>query len=180
MKTLSNAELQAKLKTIRYLILDVDGVMTDGGIIIDDAGLESKRFDVRDGHGLKMLIRNGIEVLLLTGRTSKVVETRARELGIADVYQGAKDKRAVYEKLLQERQIQPEEVAFVGDDVVDVPVLRRVGFSATVADSAEDVKSIVDYITNKQGGRGAVREICELILKATGKWEAEALRYELL
>jgi 3-deoxy-D-manno-octulosonate 8-phosphate phosphatase (KDO 8-P phosphatase) len=173
------ARLAAKIREVRLLILDVDGVLTDGVIVIDDAGQESKHFDVRDGHGLKMLMRHGVEVALLTGRRSAVVEHRARELGIAEVHQGAKHKLEVLEEILRRRELPAAAVGYVGDDVVDVPVLRRVGFAATVADAAQDIKSCVDYVTAKPGGRGAVREVCELILKAQDKWGDIAARYEL-
>ncbi len=173
-------ELLEKMKYVEILLLDVDGVLTDGGIIINDDGRETKRFDVRDGHGLKMLMRCGVDVILLTGRTSKAVEHRALDLGIKEVHQGAWDKLKVFEEILRKREISSAGAAFVGDDVVDVPVLRRAGFSATVADAAEDVKKTVDYITEKPGGRGAVREICEIILKAKGKWPEATAKYELL
>jgi 3-deoxy-D-manno-octulosonate 8-phosphate phosphatase (KDO 8-P phosphatase) len=161
------------------LILDVDGVLTDGAIIVDDAGRETKHFNVRDGHGLRMLMRHEVEVVLLTGRTSQVVNHRARDLGINEVYQGVWNKLEVFEEILRKKNIVAAATAFVGDDVVDVPVLRRAGFSATVADASADLKNVVDYITEQNGGRGAVREICELILKAQGKWPEVAARYEL-
>jgi 3-deoxy-D-manno-octulosonate 8-phosphate phosphatase (KDO 8-P phosphatase) len=179
MSNVLTGDLLEKIKSVKVLILDVDGVLTDGGIIIDDEGREIKRFDVRDGHGLKMLMRYNIEVIILTGRTSKAVEHRASDLGIKEVYQGAKNKLEVFEEILRKRHINGANTAFIGDDVVDVPVLRRVGFSATVADAAEDVKKVVDYVLKKPGGRGAVREICEIILKAKGNWLEMAARYEL-
>ena len=179
MSDVLTGDLREKIKSIAVLILDVDGVLTDGGIIIDDDGRETKRFDVRDGHGLKMLMRHNIEVIILTGRTSKAVEYRATDLGIKEVYQGVKNKLEIFDDILRKRKITGANIAFLGDDVVDVPVLRRVGFSATVADAAEDVKKVVDYVLEKPGGRGAVREICEIILKAKGKWLEVAERYEL-
>ncbi len=179
MSNVLTGDLLEKIKSVAVLILDVDGVLTDGGIIIDDDGRETKRFDVRDGHGLKMLMRYDIEVILLTGRTSKAVEHRASDLGIKEVHQGVWNKLEVFEEILRKRKISSPSTAFIGDDVVDVSVLRRVGFSATVADAAEDVKKLVDYVSEKPGGRGAVREICEIILKAKGKWPEVAARYEL-
>ena len=172
--------LKEKIKSVKVLILDVDGVLTDGGIIIDDDGRETKRFDVRDGHGLKMLMRCDVEVIFLTGRESRVVEHRARDLGVSEVYQGAWNKLEVFDEIIKKRNISSESIAFVGDDVVDVPVLRRVGFSASVADAADDVKKCVDYVTENMVGRGAVREICEIILKVKEKWPEVAARYELL
>lgn len=171
--------LQVKIRPIKVLILDVDGVLTNGEIIFDDAGRETKHFNVRDGHGLRMLMRYGVEVVFLTGRTSSVVNHRALDLGINEVYQGVFNKLDVFQEILRKKNIVPEAAAFVGDDVVDVPVLRRVGFSVTVADASADLKRVVDYITEHKGGRGAVREVCELILKAQGKWPEVAARYEL-
>ena len=166
-----------KLKSIKILILDVDGVLTDGRVIYTDSGEEIKRFDVRDGHGLKLLMRSGIEVILLTGRESKVVLHRARDLGIEHVYQKALKKIEVYKTILAHRNLEDKDVGFVGDDLVDLPVLRKVGFSAAVPDAVPEVKEIVDYITTKKGGEGAVREICELLLKAQNKWEAVTEKY---
>jgi len=180
MREMITEALQEKIKPVRVLILDVDGVLTDGEIIIDDAGRETKHFNVRDGHGLIMLMRYGVEVVLLTGRTSQVVSHRALDLGIKEIYQGVFNKLTVFEEILRKKNIVPAATAFVGDDVVDVPVLRRVGFSATVADASADLKNVVDYVTEHKGGRGAVREICEIILKAQGKWPEVAARYELL
>lgn len=179
MRDMLSEELRDKMRRIRIMILDVDGVLTDGGIFIDDEGRETKRFDVRDGHGLKMLMRCDVEIILLTGRTSKAVEHRALDLGIKEVYQGVWNKLKVFEDISRKKNSCREEIAFVGDDVVDVPVLKRAGFSASVADAAEDVKRVVDYIAELPGGKGAVREICEMILKAKGKWTEVTARYEL-
>ena len=166
-----------QLKSVRLLILDVDGVLTDGKVIYTDSGEEIKRFDVRDGHGLKLLMRSGIDVTLLTGRESRVVLHRARDLGIEHVYQKALNKIEVYETILTKRNLKDKEVGFVGDDLVDLPVLRKVGFSAAVPDAVPEVKEIVDYVTSKKGGEGAVREICELLLKAQNKWEQVTEKY---
>ena len=169
---------QSKLKKIKMLILDVDGVMTDGRIIMDDSGREIKHFDVRDGHGLKILQRYGIKVVLLTGRQSEVVKHRARDLGIKEIHQKVFNKKEVFAKILKKNKLAPEEVAFLGDDIIDIPVLKAVGFSAAVADALDVVKKSVDYITKHSGGRGAVRELCDLILQAQGKWPEIAARYE--
>ena len=172
-------KLLGKIKRIKLLILDVDGVLTDGRIIIDDLGNETKNFDVRDGHGLKLLMRYGIDVVLLTGRKSKVVEHRAEELGINEVYQGTKNKVEVLEGILRKRDTGSDNIAYIGDDIVDVPVFRKVGFSVAVADAMVYVKKAADYITEENGGRGAVREICEIILQVQGKWEEIASTYDL-
>jgi 3-deoxy-D-manno-octulosonate 8-phosphate phosphatase (KDO 8-P phosphatase) len=169
--------MREQLGKIRLLLLDVDGVMTDGRIIYDDHGGEIKAFDVKDGHGIKLLQRAGIRVGIITGRQSAVVVRRAEELGIDLVYQGARDKLLPFRDILQKTGFSPEEVAYVGDDVVDLPVLRRVGFAVTVADAVEEVKPHVHYVTSRPGGRGAVREICDLLLKESGRWEGVAARY---
>ncbi|MCX5849200.1 MAG: HAD-IIIA family hydrolase [Deltaproteobacteria bacterium] len=170
--------MKEKLKGIKLLILDVDGVMTDGKIIMDDEGREIKNFNVRDGHGIKVLQRYGIKVALLTGRQSKVVEHRAKDLEIDDVYQKVFNKKDVYEKILKKHKLKITEAAFLGDDIIDIPVLKSVGFSAAVADAVNVVKKSVDYVTKNRGGHGAVREICEMILQAQDKWPEIADRYE--
>jgi 3-deoxy-D-manno-octulosonate 8-phosphate phosphatase (KDO 8-P phosphatase) len=167
-----------KIRKIKILILDVDGVLTDGRIVIDDAGLESKQFDVKDGHGLKILMRYGIDVVLLTGRQSRVVEHRATDLGITEVHQGIWNKAEAFEEILKRRNITPEETACVGDDVVDIPLLRRAGFSVAVADAVLEARQVADYVTHRPGGRGAVREVCEVILKAQNRWSDVAVKYE--
>jgi 3-deoxy-D-manno-octulosonate 8-phosphate phosphatase (KDO 8-P phosphatase) len=172
-------KLAERIRPLKLLILDVDGVLTDGRIIMDDAGRETKNFHVRDGHGIKLLIRYGIDVLFITGRTSPVVEHRARELGVTEIHQGIRNKAAVMEVILEERGISRGQVACVGDDVVDVPLLRRAGFAAAVADAPEYVKAAAHYVTEKRGGCGAVREVCDLILRVQGKWPEVAGRYEL-
>lgn len=166
--------IQDKAKKIKLLILDVDGVMTDGSIILDNEGNELKRFHVRDGHGIKMLGRAGIKTGIITGRKSKVVEIRARELGITDVFQKVYKKSAVYEKLLKKYKCGDENAAFMGDDIVDVELLKRAGLSAVPADADEGTTRYADIVTKRNGGKGAVREFTDLILKATGLWEKVA------
>ena len=170
--------IEEKLKNIRMLILDVDGVMTDGRIIMDSEGREMKNFDVRDGHGLVMIQRHGIQVAILTGRTSAVVDHRARDLKIMEVYQGALNKKEVFERILKKNELTANQTAFMGDDIVDIPVLKRVGFSVAVANALDVVKKSADYITNHSGGYGAVREICDLLLKAQGFWPEVEARYD--
>ncbi|MEA1936449.1 MAG: HAD-IIIA family hydrolase [Thermodesulfobacteriota bacterium] len=172
-------KLLKKIRRIKLLILDVDGVLTDGRIIIDDLGNETKKFDVRDGHGLRLLMRYGIDIVLLTGRKSKAVEYRAKDLGIEEVHQNAKNKVEVLEGILQKRNIDGDSVAYIGDDIIDVPVFLKVGFSVAVADAVIYAREAADYITEKRGGRGAVREICEMILKVQEKWGEIASRYDL-
>ena len=165
------------LAKIKLLLLDVDGVMTDGRIIYDNDGGETKAFDVKDGHGLKLVQRAGIKVGIITGRQSLVVARRAKELGIELVYQGVKDKSLPFNEILEKLALTAEEVAYVGDDIVDLPVMRKVGFAATVADAVDDVKPFADMISERPGGRGAVREICEYLLKESGRWSAVTRHY---
>ncbi|GAB4364061.1 MAG: HAD hydrolase family protein [Deltaproteobacteria bacterium] len=166
-----------KAGKVRLLLLDVDGVLSDGGITFDGEGRETKRFHVRDGHGIRMMQRVGLEVGILSGRHSGAVEVRAAELGISLVRQGAHDKVAVWKEILAERGIPAEDTAYVGDDLVDLPLLRQVGFSASVADAEEPVRAAADYVASRPGGQGAVREIIEFILRAGGRWEAAAGKY---
>lgn len=169
--------MQKQLAKIKLLLLDVDGVLTDGRIIYDEHGNELKAFDVKDGHGLKMAQRAGIKIGIITGRSSRVVARRAEELGIEILYQGALRKLEPYQEILSDLNITDEQVAYVGDDVVDLPILQRVGFSATVADAVPEVLPLVDYVASRPGGRGAVREICDLLLRASGQWDELTKRY---
>ena len=164
-------ELMKIAQGIKLLILDVDGVLTDGSIILDNEGNEFKAFHVRDGHGIKMLIRAGIHVALITGRYSKVVERRAHELGITEIYQKSHDKRVAYRQLVRKYFVDEKEVAFIGDDIVDIPLLKRSGFPVVVADADDEAKAAAMLITKHRGGKGAVREICDFLLKAKGLWE---------
>ncbi len=169
--------LAERIRKIKLLLSDVDGVLTDGGIIIDEHGVETKRFDVKDGHGLKLLQRAGIHVALLTGRTSQVVSYLANELHITDVIQGAKDKKKAYEALKAQTGYQDEEIAYVGDDVVDIPVLRRVGVAIAVKDAVDEVKAVVHYVTSCPGGKGAIREVAQLILQTQDHWDRVMEKY---
>jgi 3-deoxy-D-manno-octulosonate 8-phosphate phosphatase (KDO 8-P phosphatase) len=171
--------LLEKISSVRLLMLDVDGVLTDGRIIIDDQGFESKEFDVKDGHGLKVLMRYGIGVALITGRRSSVVEHRARDLGIQEVYQGVWNKVEIFDEILRKRNLNPEQTAYIGDDIVDIPIMRRVGFAVAVRDAAEETKTIAQYVTKKKGGRGAVREVCDMILKVQNHWQDVAGKYQM-
>lgn len=157
-------------KNIKLLILDVDGVLTDGSIILDNKGNEFKAFHVRDGHGIKMLIRAGIQAAIITGRRSKVVERRAKELGIAEVYQKCYNKIEAYNRIKSKFSLRDNEIAYIGDDIVDLPLLKRVGLSFAVADSPEEVKSHASAVTKNRGGKAAAREVTDLILKAKGLW----------
>ncbi|MBC8412465.1 MAG: HAD-IIIA family hydrolase [Nitrospira sp.] len=163
--------MQLRASKIKLLILDVDGVMTDGSIILDNQGNELKRFNVRDGHGIKMLNRAGIVTAIITGRKSLVVEHRAKELGIVDVHQKVFKKSEVYEGLLKKYNCTDENAAFMGDDVVDQELLKRAGLSAAPSDAHEMASKLADIVMERAGGRGAVREFTDLILQHSGLWE---------
>ena len=169
MKTKS-ASLRRKAANIRLLLLDVDGVLTDGRIIIDDRGVETKHFHVRDGQGISLLKCSGIEVGFITGRSSRVVRHRANDLRVALLFQGVQDKLQVYERIKKKRHLTDAQIAYVGDDIVDLPVLRRVGLAVMVGDGSAELKPLADYVTVARAGMGAVREVAELILKVQNKW----------
>jgi len=155
---------------VKLLILDVDGVLTDGRITMNERGEEVKSFSVKDGLGLRILMSKGIEVIIITGRKSMVVEHRAKELGIDEVWQGIKDKRALCKKIIGEKGLKKEEVCCIGDDLPDLAMFMEAGLSIAVADGVEEVREEADFVTRKKGGYGAVREACEWILKSKGAW----------
>lgn len=163
----------ARAKNIKVVIFDVDGVMTDGGLTIGDDGQEYKTFNSQDGLGMKLLRASGIQMAIITGRTSQVVTKRAESTGVAHFYQGVDDKLQAFNDLIAQLKIAPEQAAFVGDDVVDMPAMLRCGLSITVPAAPELVKQRAHYVTQKEGGRGAVREVCELIMQAQGTLEAQ-------
>ncbi len=163
------------LAQIKLLCLDVDGVLTDGGIAIDDAGHETKRFHVRDGAALRMWARLGYETAVITGRNGMALRHRLRELGVRHVVSGSKEKGAAFEALLGEVGIAAGAVAMIGDDLPDLPILRRCGLPIAVRDAAQEVLDIAKFVTARPGGSGAVREAVEHILKGQGRW-TEAVR----
>ncbi len=160
---------------ITLLCLDVDGVMTDGGIMLDDFGVETKRFHVRDGAGIRMWMKLGYELAIITGRSGEVVKHRASELGIEHVIQGCKDKAAAFRALIEQLGIPPEHAAMLGDDLPDLPVMRLVGYPMAVADASAETRELAMYVTSRDGGHGAVREAIEHLLNKKGKW-ADAVR----
>jgi len=162
---------------VRLMILDVDGVLTDGRLYYGASGEAMKAFDVRDGHGIKLLREGGVEVALLTARQSEIVAVRARELGVQRVLQGASDKVAGLERLLNDTGVNAQRCGYVGDDWPDLAVLARVGFAATVADAVPEVRSVAHWVTTAAGGRGAVREVAEFVLHAQGRFEALLARH---
>jgi 3-deoxy-D-manno-octulosonate 8-phosphate phosphatase (KDO 8-P phosphatase) len=153
------------------LLLDVDGVLTDGGIVIDERGIESKRFDVRDGQGITLLKRAGVEVGFVSGRSSGAVRQRADDLGVKWVFQGIQNKAEIYQSIKKRTGLKDEHIAYAGDDIVDMPILRAAGLAITVPDGWPGIRHVVDYVTEAEGGRGAVREISELILTAQNLWK---------
>ncbi len=169
--------LEERIRKIQVVVFDVDGVLTDGSIIYDDEGRELKVFNVKDGHGIKLLKRCGIECAIMTSRRSRVVDRRAEELGIEMVIQGAKDKLAAYREFLDATGYSDEEIAYVGDDLVDLPVMRRVGLAISVCDAVEEAREVAHYVTENRGGRGAAREVAELIIKTKGLWDKVMERY---
>ena len=160
--------MEEKLKQIKLLLLDVDGVLTDGRIFYIEDNLEGKAFNVKDGLGIKMLLSKGVEVGIVTGRTSKALLRRCKDLGITLIFDGVENKADVLPQLLDKTGVSAEEIAFIGDDIADVTLLKKIGVPIAVKDAAEKVFDYVDIITRKQGGFGAVREICDRILEAQG------------
>ncbi len=167
----SQQELNERAKKIRLAIFDVDGVLTDGGLFRTDDGQELKRFNSRDGLGLRMLQDSGVELAIITGRTSQVVEHRAGELGIKHVYQGRKQKVPAFQELCGQLSVSPEEVAYMGDDLIDLPVLIRCGLALTVAEGHPEVVQRCHWVSQFHGGNGAAREACELIMKQQETWQ---------
>jgi len=170
-------EIKSRAAHLKLLLMDCDGVLTDGRITLLEGGDEQKSFHTRDGHGLVLLHRAGLRSGIISGRTSTAVERRARDLNIAYLRQGTWNKIEDFEDVLAEAEVEPSEVAFIGDDVTDIPLMRRCGFGIAVADATADTRAAADYVTRLPGGFGAVREVCELILKAQGRWGELMKRY---
>jgi 3-deoxy-D-manno-octulosonate 8-phosphate phosphatase (KDO 8-P phosphatase) len=170
-------EIIERARKIKLLILDCDGVLTDGRIIMLPDGDETKAFDVKDGHAIVMAQRAGLRIAIISGRKSSVVRARAKELGVAHLVEMAWVKTEPYEKILTEEGLGDEQVCYIGDDVVDIPLLRRAGLGVAVADAAEETKQHSHAVSTRGGGRGAVREVIEFILKAQDKWDEAMSRY---
>lgn len=170
-------ELGARAAAIELLLLDVDGVMTDGSVLYADDGTELKRFHVRDGSGLKLWRAAGKRAAIVSGRKSGAVDRRAAELGIAPVIQGCEDKLAGLARVLEQTGVSPERVCAIGDDLPDVPLLRCCGLALSVADACAEARAAADYVTSAPGGRGAVREAIEWLLRVAGKWDELTARY---
>ena len=166
-----------KIKKIKLLLLDVDGVLTDGSIILGDSNQELKIFNIKDGLGIKLAQAGGIEIGIITGRTSEAVKKRADDLAIKILYQGYSDKLNAYEQIKNDLGLKDDQIAYVGDDLSDLKLLQKVGFSITVNDACDEVKATVDYITKRPGGKAAIREVIELILKSQGNWQGLIQKY---
>jgi len=171
------SEITERARIIRMVIFDVDGVLTDGRLFLGDDGMEYKAFNSHDGLGMKMLRNSGVAMAFITGRTSGVVAKRAESLGITQVYQGAEDKLPAFLALLESTGLSPEQCAFMGDDVVDLPPMRRCGLAVTVPSAPLLVKQHAHYETSRAAGSGAARELCELIMRAQGTFDTQLARY---
>ena len=170
-------EILDRAKKIELLLLDVDGVLTDGHLILSNEGAELKSFHARDGLGIRMAQRGGLMIGLVSGRESKVVIDRAEELYITEVHQRVYDKLEKFREILQRLKLKPEQVCFMGDDLVDMQVMRAVGFAAAPADAIKQVRAIAHYVASRDGGAGCVRELVDLLLQATGKWDKVTSRF---
>lgn len=166
-----------KARTIKLVIFDVDGVLTDGSLFLGDDGQEYKAFNSKDGHGIKMLQNSGVQIGIITGRTSDVVRIRMESLGIEHVYQGKRDKLPAYYELRDKLRLSDEQIAYVGDDVVDLPIMRRVGLAIAVQDAHPFVLKHAHWQTHNPGGRGAGRDVCEFLMEAQGKLQAALESY---
>ena len=171
----SNEDVLSRARRVKLLLMDCDGVLTDGLLWLTEDYDEQKAFHARDGQGISLMHRAGLRTGIISGRKSTAVERRAHDLKISYVHQHAKDKIKALDEIIAEAGVSVEECAFVGDDLADIPPMRRVGLAVAVADAAEETKRAAHYITDMKGGRGAVREVCELILKSQGRWQ-ELLR----
>ncbi len=170
--TTITSEILAKAKNLKLLILDVDGVLTDGRLFFDQEGNEYKCFHARDGHGIKLLRQSGVEVAVISGRKSKTVELRMKNLGIELVYQGHEHKLGAFNEIIEKLGINPEQAAHMGDDLLDLPIMSRVGLAIAVNDANFAVKERADWCTSTLGGLGAVREVCDLIMQAQGTFDS--------
>jgi len=170
-------QVRERVRRVKMLILDIDGVMTDGRIVYSIYGDELRFFDVTDGFGITLLNRAGLKSIIITAKKSRIVKARARDLRIAMTYHGYHDKAKALKKALRKFRVTPEEVCFIGDDLVDLPVLHQVGFAVSVPNAVDEVRKAAHYVTVRPGGRGAVREICDLILKEQGRWDLATAQY---
>jgi 3-deoxy-D-manno-octulosonate 8-phosphate phosphatase (KDO 8-P phosphatase) len=173
------SELRDKARKVKILLLDVDGVLTDGRIIYDSHGRDLKFFDVHDGLGVYLLSRAGIPTVLITAKGSRTIRPRARDMRVAEVFADVSPKSKALDKIVKKYKVELNEICFVGDDLVDLCLMKKVGFPIAVFNAAPEIKQSAEYITLKSGGRGAVREVAELILKSQGKWEEAVKKYDV-
>ncbi len=170
-------KIRKKLKRIKAVLLDVDGVLTDGGLYFDSKGNEIKKFNVKDGSGIKMAIKSGIKVGIITGRNSSIVKRRADDLGVNFVFQGVKNKGEILDKICEKMKVKPEEIAFIADDIIDLSLFKKVGLKVAVKDAHKFVKKEADIILNKKGGEGAVREFLDAVISTKKLWNKALLYY---
>lgn len=166
-----NKSLKEQLKKVKLLILDVDGVLTNGEIVVNDLGQETKIFNVQDGFGIVIFRKAGLKTAIISARASKAVRHRAKDLGIDKVYLNSRDKVKSYKEILKDLKMKDENVCFIGDDLPDLALMNQVGVKITVPNARPEIKRVVQHVTKKQGGQGAVREVIELILKTQGRWK---------
>ena len=172
-----SSDLHFRIHKIKLIIFDVDGVLTDGRIVYGDYGDELKYYDVQDGFGMVLLERAGLKTAIISAKKSRNNTRRAKDLKVSKIYQNAFDKLKVFEKITKQIKISPEECCYVGDDLIDIPVMSRVGFAVAVQNARPETKEAAHYITEHSGGRGAAREVCDLILKTQGKWTEATKKY---
>ncbi|MCP3670256.1 MAG: 3-deoxy-manno-octulosonate-8-phosphatase KdsC [Gammaproteobacteria bacterium] len=170
-------QITQQAKQIRLVIFDVDGVLTDGGLIMGDDGQEYKTFNAKDGHGMKMLQASGVEIGIISARNCRVVSLRMENLGIKHVYQGQQNKLKAFADLLKKLKLEPSQIAYVGDDLLDLCIMRKVGLAIAVQDASPEVVAEADWQTTANGGKGAAREICEMIMQAQGSFHDILARY---
>ena len=173
----AHTHLNERIHKIKLVMLDNDGVLTDGRIVYGDYGDELKFFDVQDGFGVVLLGRAGLKTAIISAKKSRINTRRVKELAVDMIYQNASDKLAIFEKALKKFKVQPNQVCYVGDDLIDLPVMKRAGFAVAVANAVEEVKKAAHYCTERSGGRGAVREVADMILKSQGLWTEVTERY---
>ncbi len=171
-----NDSFKRRAASVRLVVFDVDGVLTDGRLYFDDRGCEGRAFDVKDGHGISLLLHYGVQVAVLSGRRSDVVARRMEELGVEHVHQGAREKGPVFERLLKTCGVTAEQSAYMGDDLPDIAPMRRAGLACAVADAHPEVIKCAHWVARADGGRGAARELCDALIKEQGRWE-EVLEY---
>jgi 3-deoxy-D-manno-octulosonate 8-phosphate phosphatase (KDO 8-P phosphatase) len=170
-------EIYKKIQPIKVVIFDIDAVLTDGRIIYGDYGDELKHYDVQDGFGMVLLTRAGLKTAIISAKKCRINSRRAKDLKVELLMQNAFDKQKALEKLVKKMKVQPSECCYIGDDLIDIPVFKRVGFAVAVNNARPEAKEYAHYVTEKSGGRGAVRELCDMILRAQGKWADVTKKY---